>query len=117
MTPQELRARADRFSHRIITLCRGLPPDPLTRSLASQLQNAGTSTAANDHAACRARSRAAFIAKLAIVVEEADESLFWLHRLENAGLVPESEVKGLLQEASELLAIFIASQRTATGKG
>lgn len=116
MTPQELRARADRFADKIIALCRGLPTDPLARNLATQLQDAGTSTAANYHAACRARSRAAFVAKLAIVVEEADESLFWLHRLENAGLASTETLKELVQEAGELLAIFIASQRTATGK-
>lgn len=114
MTPQELRDRADRFADRIIAFCRTLPPDALSQRIAAQLQDAGTSTAANYHAACRARSRAAFVAKLSIVVEEADESLYWLHRLQKAGLADEDGVESLRQEASELVAIFVASQRTAT---
>jgi four helix bundle protein len=88
--------------------------DRLSQRIASQLQDAGTSTAANYHAACRARSRAAFIAKLSIVVEEADESLYWLTRLQNTGLGSGDAAESLRQEASELVAIFVASQRTAT---
>jgi four helix bundle protein len=114
MTPQELRDRVDRFADDIIAFCRALPQDPLCQRIARQLQDAGTSTAANYHAACRARSRAAFVAKLSIVVEEADESVYWLRRVEQAGLTPKGGTEALLREANELVAIFVASQRTAT---
>ena len=81
MTPQELRDRTDRFSVDIITFCRSLlPADSLTLRLIGQLQDAGTSMASNDHAACRAQSRAHFVAKLSIAVEEADECVLSLPR-------------------------------------
>jgi four helix bundle protein len=114
MTPQELRDRTDRFADSIIAFCRGLPKDALSQRIAGQLQDAGTSTAANYHAACRARTRSAFVAKLSIVVEEADESLYWLRRLQNSSIADVEGVEPLLREASELVAIFVASQRTAT---
>ena len=113
MTPQELRDRTDRFSVAIIKFCRSLPADQLTRRLAIQLQDAGTSVASNYHAACRAQSRAQFIAKLSIVVEEADECVGWLHKLDAAGIVGGDVLSGLQQEAAELLAIFSSSRRTA----
>lgn len=73
MTPQELRARTDRFSVDIINFCRNLPADPFTRRIALQLHDAGTSVASNYHSACRAQSRAQFVAKLSIALEKADE--------------------------------------------
>jgi four helix bundle protein len=81
MTPDQMRARTDKFSVDIITFCRSLPPDPFTRRIALQLHDAGTSVAANYHAACRAQTRAQFIAKLSIALEEADECVGWLHKL------------------------------------
>lgn len=116
MTPQQLRDRADRFSVDIIQFCRRLPPDVLTLRLAAQLQDAATSVSANYHAACRANSRAAFVHKLSIVVEEADETVLWLTKLERAGLASPGDTSALLQEATELLAIFAASRRTASGR-
>jgi len=113
MTPQELRDRTDRFSVAIIGFCRSLPSDSLTRRLVLQLQDAGTSVASNYHAACRAQSRAQFIAKLSIVVEEADECFGWLHKLDAAGIAGGEVLSTLQQEASELLAIFASSRRTA----
>jgi four helix bundle protein len=114
MTPQELRNRTDRFSVDVIQFCRTLPTDPLGRRLAGQLQDAGTSVAANYHAACRARSRAEFVAQLSIVVEEADESVLWLSTLQKSGLATGDELAALQQEAVELLSIFSASRKTAT---
>lgn len=73
----------------------------------------GTSLAANYRAVRRARSRAEFVAKIGVVVEETDETVFWLELLADAGIVRETHIKGLLAEANELLAIFAASQRTA----
>ena len=72
--------------------------------------------ASNYRAACRARSRAEFIAKIGIVVEEIDETVFWLELLVEAGLVKEARMEKLLAEANELLAIFAASQHTARGR-
>lgn len=117
MTPQQLRDRTDRFSVSIITFCRGkLPCDPLLLRLLSQLQDAGTSMASNYHAACRAQSRAQFVAKLSIAVEEADECVGWLHKLATANLASPAELAALQQEASELLAILAASRKTASGR-
>jgi len=76
----------------------------------------GTSVAANYRSACRARSRSEFIAKLGVVLEEADETLLWLELLVGAKLVSESRVKALLQEANELVAIMAASRKSATSR-
>ncbi len=69
--------------------------------------------AANYRAVCRARTKAEFVAKVGIVVEEADEAVLWLESLTESGIVPEEKAKDLLLEARELTAIFTASQRTA----
>lgn len=117
MTPQELRDRTDRFSVDIIVFCRSLlPADPLTLRLIGQLQDSGTSMASNYHAACRAQSRAQFVAKLSIAVEEADECVGWLHKLVTARIVSSERLATLQQEASELLAILSASRKTASGR-
>src|SRR5688572_23657701 len=102
MTPQEMRDRTDRFSVSIIGFCRSkLPCDTLFLRLLGQLQDAGTSMSSNYHAACRAQSRAQFVAKLSIAVEEADECVGWLHKIGTAGLAPADEVAPLHQEAME----------------
>jgi four helix bundle protein len=117
MTPQELRDRTDRFSVDIIVFCRSLlPADPLTLRMIGQLQDSGTSMASNYHAACRAQSRAQFVAKLSIAVEEADECVGWLHKLATARIVSSERLAPLQQEASELLAILSASRKTASGR-
>ena len=74
---------------------------------------AGTSVAANYRAACRARSRAEFIAKIGTVIEESDETVFWLELLREGGIVTKDHTESLLAEANELLAIFAASSKTA----
>lgn len=79
----------------------------------TQLQDAATSVASNYHAACRAQSRAQFIAKLSISVEEADECVGWLHKLDEAKLAPAAELAPLRKEAWELTAILSASRKTA----
>ena len=84
-----------------------------SRVIANQLLGSGTSVAANYRAVCRARSRAEFLAKIGIVLEEVDESAFWLELLSDAGLVPASKLVSLLAEANELTAIFNASKNTA----
>lgn len=111
--PEELRARTKSFALRIIRAFRTLQRTEEGRILGRQLIRSGTSVAANYRAACRARSRAEFAAKIGLVVEEADETVFWLELLLDAEIVPENSVDGLLTKANELLAIFAASQRTA----
>jgi four helix bundle protein len=116
VTPSELRDRADRFGDDVSRFCRALPHDPFTRRVALQLHDAAQSTAANYHAACRAASRAAFLAKLSITVEEADESLHWLSHLDRIEIHRGPELTRLMKEANELVAIFVASRRTASDR-
>jgi four helix bundle protein len=116
MTPQELRNRFDRFADDVIALCRKTGSDPLTLRLLIQLQDAATSAASNYRAACRAQSKAVFVAKLSIALEEADESVGWLQRLSNQGIGHAETVERLFGEARELSAILNASRETAQGR-
>ena len=115
MTPKDLKDRTKRFALNVIFLVRELPSTLDAKRLGGQLLDAGTSVAGNYRAACRARSRAEFIAKLGVVLEEADESLFWLELMVDAKLVPLQRADRLLIEADQLTAIFTASVRTAKG--
>ena len=113
----ELQARTDAFADLSIRFIQGLPDTALVRQLAGQYQNAATSTAANYRAARRARSHAEFVAKLGIVSEEADESVFWLTRMLNAKVASATlDVRALLAEAEQLARIFGAAHRTARRK-
>ena len=115
MTPEQLRERTQIFAASILRYCILLRMRPGGRRIADQLEDAATSTASNYRAVCRAHTRPTFIAKLSIVVEEADEVLGWLETLERAGVVTDVEVAPYKKEANELVAIFVASRRTATG--
>jgi four helix bundle protein len=94
-------------------MCSALPKTEPARIVGRQLMRSATSVAANYRAVCRARSRREFVSKIGLVVEEADESVFWIELLTECELVDARKVSLLLQEAKELLAIFAASQRTA----
>jgi four helix bundle protein len=115
MTPKELKDRTKKFAVDVIRLCRNLPTTLDARTVGGQLLRSATSVAANYRAACRGRSRAEFIAKLCIVLEEADESLFWLELMVESDLVVRARVDKLLKEADELTAIFTTSLKTARG--
>jgi len=108
-----LKNRTKEFALWIIRVIRSLQPGPEERIIGHQLLRSGMSVAANYRAVCRARSRPEFLAKLAIVIEEADESEFWLELLVDSGLVRESKLKELKSEANQLVAIFNASRTTA----
>jgi four helix bundle protein len=108
-----LRARVKSFAVRILKFVRTLPRDPASDTAARQLARAGTSTSANYHATCRARSRAEFISKLGLVVEEADESEHWLFVIRASELSAGPELEWLIRESGELRAIFSASLKTA----
>jgi len=109
----ELRQRTKKFAIRIVTLFRSLPRMPDAQTLGKQLLRSGTSVAANYRAVCRARSKAEFISKMGIVVEEADETVFWLEILVETGILRAERAFDLQAEANELLAIFSASLRTS----
>jgi len=108
-----LKNRTKEFALWIIRVIRSLQPGPEERIIGHQLLRSGMPVAANYRAVCRARSRPEFLAKLAIVIEEADESEFWLELLVDSGLVRESKLKELKSEANQLVAIFNASRTTA----
>ena len=110
---EELRKRTKLFALRIIRLFRRLPKSTEAQVLGKQALRSGTSVGANYRAAGRARSKAEFISKIGIVVEEADETVFWLECLVESGIVKKELLQDLLAEANGLVAIFAGSQRTA----
>ncbi|MFZ5766008.1 MAG: four helix bundle protein [Thermodesulfobacteriota bacterium] len=112
MNQEELKARTKDFAKRIVALCRNLPDNREGRLIGNQIFRSGTSVAANYRAACRARSQAEFIAKMSIVEEEADESLFWLELLTEMEIVKKDLLVPLMQENNELIAIVVASIKT-----
>ncbi len=117
MTPQvELRDRTKRFAYRIIHLYRCLPRSTEAQIIGKQLLRSGTSVAANYRAANRARSQADSVSKMGIVVEEVDETVFWLECLADNAVVKPRRMADLLGEANQLLALFAASQRTARAR-
>jgi four helix bundle protein len=111
---EQLKERSLRLALATTRLCRTFPVNWEGQHVADQLFRSVTSTAANYSAACRARSTREFIAKLGLVIEEADETVFWLRFSIRASLKQGNEASDLLKEARELLAIFLASARTAT---
>jgi len=110
-----MKRRTKQFALVIIRLCRTVPRNEESLIICRQLLRSATSVAANYRAVCRARSRADFISKLGIVLEETDESLLWLELLIEAGIVPREKLDLAFKEATELVAIFVASLRTAKG--
>lgn len=116
MTQDELKKRTKEFALRVINLVETFPNTYLGRHIGGQLTRAATSVAANYRASCRARSNADFISKMGIVEEEADESCFWIEFAIDAKLTQAHRVAGLLDEANQLVAIFVASINTARGR-
>ncbi len=112
MKAEELKWRSKQFAIRIIRCIRGLPASQEVLVIGNQMLRSGTSVAANYRAVCRARSRAEFIAKMGVVVEEIDETVFWLELLIESGSAMKEPIEPLLREANQLLAIFAASYNT-----
>jgi four helix bundle protein len=110
----DLKARTKEFALRVMKLVDALPRTIQGRAIANQIIRSATSVAANYRAACRARSRAEFIAELG-VVEEADETAFWLELIIDSALLTEPRIHPLLTEAGELVAIMAASRKSALG--
>jgi four helix bundle protein len=113
MNEKELKQRTKRFSLGIIRLVSLLPKNKEGQAIGNQLIRCGTSVGTNYRSACRGRSRAEFIAKLGTVEEEADESAFWMELIIESGLLEKQLVEPLLKEANELVAIMVASRKSA----
>ena len=111
----QLRERTKQFAIRVVRLFRALPSNQEAQVIGKQLLRCGTSVGANYRAVCRARSRAEFIARLGVVAEEADESVFWLEMIIDTKVLNPKLVEDILKEARELAAIFSASLKTARG--
>ncbi|MGA2744656.1 MAG: four helix bundle protein [Candidatus Sulfotelmatobacter sp.] len=110
---EAMKLRTKQFAIRIVSVVRSLPRTREGDVIGKQLLRSGTSVAANYRAVCRSRSKAEFISKINIVVEEADETVFWLEFLGDTGVVSSEKLLLLLKEANELLAVCAASLHTA----
>jgi four helix bundle protein len=113
MNEEEMKERTKSFAKEIINLCRKLPKSREGRLIGDQMFRSGTSVAANYRAACRGRSKAEFISKLAIVEEEADETLFWLELIKEMKILNHPSLDLLMKENDEIIAIIVSSIRTA----
>ena len=111
----ELKERTKAFALGTVRLVEDLPRGRSAEVIGHQLLRSGTSVAANYRAACRARSRKEFIAKMGVVEEEADESQFWLELIVEHGLLPAQRASTLRDEAGQIVAIAVTSIRTARG--
>jgi four helix bundle protein len=109
---EQLKKRTQAFGLEIIALIQTLPDRSSQRTIGQQLLRSGTSVGANFRAAARAQSRPDFIAKLKIVEEECDESIYWLELLD-AVTKDASSIRPLIDEANQILSIVVASIKTA----
>jgi four helix bundle protein len=114
---QELKARTKQFAFRVIRMSQALPRSREANVIGQQVLRSATSVAANYRAAGRSRSKAEFVAKIGVVVEEADETVLWLELLADGGIISPAKLGHLLAEANQLVAIFAASRRTVRGGG
>ena len=112
MKNDDLKIRTKIFAHRCVKLALSLPNDALGNHKKKQLIRCSTSTAANYRAACLAHSKAAFTSKISIVIEEVDESDFWIEFLTDKNFKPKELVEKLMNEAQELTSIFVSSRKT-----
>ncbi len=113
MNPEEMKTRTRAFALRTIRLAESLPKTPTANTIRNQMLRCGPSVGANYRAACRAKSKPDFISKMGIVEEEADETMYWIELLIDAGLVKRARVAKLLGEADEILSITVSSIKTA----
>jgi len=116
MTPEEMKRRTMKYGLRIIKLVESLPSGKVSNVAGYQLLKAGTSVGANYRAACRSRSDADFLARMGIVEEEADESLYRIELLVECGLVKAVRVADLIDEGGQILSIVVASLLTVRAR-
>ena len=112
MDEQEFKKRTKQLALRIIKLVSSLPKNTVSDVIGKQLVRSGTSVGANYRSACRARSTADLIAKLRIVEEEADECLYWMELIVEAQLVDATNLRSIMSETNEILAMTVASIKT-----
>jgi four helix bundle protein len=113
MKNDNLKLRTKEFAKRIIKLCRHLPKTEEGYLIRRQIFRSGTSVGANYRAACRARLRADFVSKIGIVLEESDETLYWLEIIVETEIVKGKLLVPLMKENNEVISIFVASLHTA----
>jgi four helix bundle protein len=116
MNEQEFKQRTKQLGLRVIKLVSSLPKNTVSEVMGKQLIRSGTSVGANYRAACRARSTADLIAKLRIVEEEADECLYWMELIVEAKLVEVANLRSIMSETNEILAMTVASIKTLIAK-
>jgi four helix bundle protein len=116
MNKEEFKKRTKLFSLRVIKLVESLSNGRIETILGNQLLRSGTSVGANYRSACRAKSTADFIFKMSIVEEEADETIYWMELLIEAGLLERDRLEKLITEANQLVAMTVASINTAKNK-
>ena len=110
---EDLKRRTKTFALRIIRLCQSLPKTLEASVIGKQLLRSGTSVAANYRAACRARSNAEFHSKVSIVIEEADETLFWIELLQEAAIMNPELLQSLCQESEEIIKIMATARKNS----
>jgi len=115
MDSSELRDRTKQFALRVIRMVRALPKTTEARAVGGQIVRSGTAVGANYRTACRARSKKEFAARMGIVLEEADETAYWLELITESNMLTAKQVQPLLDEANELIAIFVRSCKTSRG--
>ncbi|OGP71457.1 MAG: four helix bundle protein [Deltaproteobacteria bacterium RBG_16_50_11] len=113
MNQEQMRNRTKEFAKQIITLCRQLPENREGRLIGNQIFRSGTSVGSNYRAVCRARSKADFIAKIGLVLEETDETLYWLELIDETKIMKNGALKEIKKEANELVAIFVSTVNKA----
>ena len=111
-----MKSRTKLFALRVIKVFKNLPKEEEAQIIGKQLLRSATSVGANYRAACRARSDAEYFSKMCIVVEEVDESAYWMELLIEAETIPATRLESLLNETNELLAIFASSRKTLKEK-
>lgn len=109
----QLQGRTKQFVLRSIRVIKALPPTEEARVVGKQFLRSASSVGANYRAVCRARSQNEFFAKMSITVEEADESLFWMEIMSEAGILPSEKLKALMDEAEELIKILSKARKNA----
>ena len=116
MNEQEFKQRTKALALRVIKLVSSLPKNTVSEVIGKQLIRSGTAVGANYRAACRARSTADLIAKLRIVEEEADECLYWMELIVEAKLLEVTNLRSIMSETNEILAMTVASIKTLIAK-
>jgi four helix bundle protein len=116
MNEQEFKQRTKQLALRAIKVVQSLPQTDTGRVIGKQVLRSATSVGANYRAACRAKSTPDILHKLAIVEEEADETLYWFELLVEAELVPEIRLKNLMSDTNEIVAMIVASMKTIRTK-